>query len=118
MPKKTDTKGSASGESKAGRKSRKFTSEYIRLRTILDAIEMGSLRFALTGATPEERLKRAEKLIEKLHPVAEKISRWNEQGPSAALLASRETDDPCPDGYYYCYGVCLPYPCPPESGNE
>jgi hypothetical protein len=96
-----------------------FAEKYMRLRTILDSIEMGSLRFVLSASSPEEKVKRAEKLIDKLLPIAEKISRWIEQGqPASATRAAAAVDvddDPCPDGYVLCHGVCVPYPCPPDS---
>ena len=121
MPKKT--KG-GSRKGKTAPEAKDFAAKYIRLRTIIDAIEIGSLRYVLTATSPEERIKREEKLIAKLQPLAKRISHWIEADESTAKTSARSAsdvargaDDPCPDGYYLCHGMCLPYPCPPDSDN-
>ena len=116
------TKG-RSAKRKSATPEKDFASKYIRLRTIIDAIEIGSLRYVLTATSPEERIKREEKLIAKLQPIAERISHWIESGQSKAAASAKsigaaaDADDPCPDGYSLCHGICVPYPCPPESDN-
>lgn len=118
MAKKKNARAAKTKKSGSAKKA-DFGGKYIELRTILDSIEMGSLRFLLTASTPEERLKRANKLIGKLLPIAEKISHLIEpEVPASAVreAASGDGDQEwCPDGYWLCSGVCVPYPCPDSA---
>lgn len=100
---------------KKGRKevdaSKELLQTYVKLRTILDAIELGSLRYFLTGVDEAEKMKRAKKLLDKLIPLMRRIQKWDAETIGDAGIP---TEDPghCPDGYYMCYGACVPYPCP------
>lgn len=109
-----------------------YQTTYIQLRTLLDAVEMGSLRYCLELKGNKARIKRMEQVIEDLKKV-EKIIRERrvEQRPSAAPVAAAALargasdapiegdfqpdapgDNGCPDGYYRCGAACVPYPCP------
>jgi hypothetical protein len=99
-----------------------FHPSYVELRTRLDAIEMGALHYLLSGQTDEERNQRAQQLIGMLSDASEQITVLHRTsrasgGASAAramsLLTASEgdTENPCPDGWYNCQGVCSPYPC-------
>lgn len=98
-----------------------FPAAYIRLRTLLDGVEMGALRYTMTGDSADERSKRAKRLAEKLEPLAKRIRKWLEESQSASRalgsVAASDTGEPCPDGFYLCDGCCVPYPCPP-GGTE
>ena len=73
-------------------------SQYALLRTILDSLETGALRFYMEAGSEPERTENFNYLKTKLTPIIERI--W--QKPVA---------DPCPDGYYNCDGYCVSYPC-------
>jgi hypothetical protein len=75
--------------------------QYVELRTILDSLEMGALRFYLDKTTPEEKSKRFAELKCELKPI---ISR---------LFSGVDTlsEGDCPDGYFNCDGCCVPYAC-------
>ena len=72
--------------------------QYVMLRTILDSLQTGALRYYMDAGTQAERDKRFNYLKTKLTPIIEHI--WVK--PKA---------DPCPDGYYNCDGYCVSYPC-------
>ncbi len=73
---------------------------YVRLRTVLDGLEIGSLQYCLDDTHPEKRTQRTEELIEILTPIVEEIQ-------------ARITGGVCGPGQYNCGGVCVPYKCPP-----
>lgn len=73
--------------------------EYVALRTILDSLEIGALRFYLDKTTPEEKSKRFEELKFELMPIIKRL--WGEKA----------LEEGCPDGYFNCDGVCVPYAC-------
>lgn len=122
--KKSDTKKSAklnASEVPVLPKLMDSTVAYVRLRTIIDAVEMGGLRYANAATTDEERIERLTSLAAKLAPIEKSIRKLNLKSPEPAnramKVASGENDtDPdadvsCPDGYYPCNGNCVPYPC-------
>jgi hypothetical protein len=74
--------------------------EYVKLRTMLDSLEIGALRFYLDKTTPEEKRKRFEKLKSELLPIIKRL--WGGEEKIAGG---------CPDGYFNCDGVCVPYAC-------
>ena len=90
----------------AGKKSRKPKAkgtnyaQYARLRTILDSLEIGALRFYLDGTNAAEKKRRLEKLESELLPIIHQV--WN-RGMGIIEV--------CPDGYNNCDGVCVPYAC-------
>jgi hypothetical protein len=75
--------------------------DYQRLRTILDSLEIGALRYYLDGRDVNEKAKRFEELSAKLVPICKDL--WADQLGIAAAG--------CPDGYNNCDGVCVPYSC-------
>lgn len=81
-----------------------FPQAYIRLRTVLDALETGALQYCL-GGTTDERVKRAEQIEEWLIPILSKFKKKPSKPPYTS----------CAEGYYNCGGVCVPYPCPPTD---
>ena len=76
-------------------------SEYVHLRTMLDSVETGALRFYLEADTPEEEKIRFEYLRSHLMKISDHV--WNRTSPRG--------DGPCPDGYYNCNGCCVSYEC-------
>ena len=74
--------------------------EYVALRTILDSLEIGALRFYLDSTTPEEKKDRFEKLKFELVPIIKQL--W---------AGGDKLEGDCPDGYFNCDGVCVPYAC-------
>ena len=81
------------------RKSRINLAQYARLRTILDSLDIGALRYYLDARSAAEREQRYEKLQSALLPIIREI--WN-RGEGLA---------DCPEGYIDCGGVCVPYQC-------
>lgn len=77
-----------------------FPNVYMRLRTVLDGLEIGALQYCLRDDNVKERIKRAEEIIELLIPVIDEIR-------DKTMLPTV-----CADGYYNCGGVCVPYQCP------
>lgn len=75
------------------------TDPYVRLRTILDSVEDGSIRYYLQFQNSPDRSQRYEEIRAVLMPVIDFV--W---GGSAGVL--------CPPGYNNCDGVCVPYTCP------
>ena len=81
------------------KKSKTNLVQYARLRTILDSMDIGALRYYLDAQSVAERTQRFEKLKSALMPIIREI--WN-RGESLAE---------CPEGYIDCGGVCVPYQC-------
>ena len=82
------------------RKRKTNLAQYARLRTILDSLEIGALRYYLDAESAAEREQRFEKLKSALLPIIREI--W---GQSEAIAPE------CPEGYIDCDGVCVPYQC-------
>jgi hypothetical protein len=103
-PKKQGRKTASSSAKKARSKSKveSYYPSYVRLRTMLDSLELLSLRFYLEVSDPVERQKRQEWLSELMMPIVKELESVQE-GITADL---------CPEGYVECMGVCVPYPCP------
>jgi len=74
-------------------------SQYIRLRTLLDSAEVGSLRYYLNALTEAERNKHFDELRSKLQVIID-------------FTWSLDKGDLCPPGYHDCGGCCVPYFCP------
>jgi len=74
--------------------------DYTQLRTLLDSLQVGALRYFLNGegASQPQKLKY---LQDQLMPIIEEL--WN------------PADIDCPDGYFDCEGCCVPYKCPDVS---
>jgi hypothetical protein len=73
-------------------------SQYTLLRTILDSLETGALRYYMSATSEAERDANFKYLRDKLTPIIDHL--WQKQKA-----------DPCPDGYYNCDGYCVSYPC-------
>ena len=82
------------------RKVRTNFAEYARLRTVLDSLEIGALRYYLDAPSAAERKAHFEKLQSALLPIIREI--W---GQSEGIAPE------CPEGYIDCGGVCVPYQC-------
>ena len=76
--------------------------QYVRLRTILDSLEDGSIRYYLEDQERGEGNKRFEELESRLMPIIEWL--WEGEGEIV-----------CPPGYFNCQGVCVPYVCPRDE---
>lgn len=75
--------------------------EYERLRTLLDSLEIGALRYYLNDTDAAEKARRFEKLSSTLLPICREF--WG--GTESIALGG------CPPGYNDCDGVCVPYQC-------
>ena len=76
--------------------------QYVRLRTILDSLELGAIiRFMQLGADQPEGFGELETRL-----VA--ITDWLWKKDTVVANGTIE----CPPGYIDCRGVCVPYPCP------
>lgn len=83
-----------------------FPKAYMRLRTVLDALQINALRYCLEDTKAAERKRRAAEIEAWIMPVIEKLT--NE------MIAPGNPGD-CGDGYHNCGGVCVPYQCPLTS---
>ena len=85
--------------------------EYTNLRTMLDSLEVGALRYFLNGEGLSQPLK-FQFLKGMLQPVIDEL--WHpQQGTNKAGLESE-----CPPGYFDCDGCCVPYKCPDLSNPK
>ena len=82
-----------------------FAKAYIRLRTVMDALEVNALRYCLDNTTTDERIKRAADIENKLMGVIEYVQGIPKKSSDVNRLGI------CDDGYYNCGGVCVPYQC-------
>jgi len=103
-----------------------FCKAYIRLRTVLDALEMNALNYVLEDkATRNNRATQIEALVKSCydqiakHRDYEKKLREDEMNKlksESDVHSYQDTPEmPCPDGYQNCGGVCVPYNCPLSS---
>jgi hypothetical protein len=74
--------------------------QYARLRTMLDSLETGALRYYMLATTQHERDENFEYLKKHLTQVIEHV--WQKETATA---------EACPDGYFSCDGYCVSYPC-------
>ncbi|HYX31085.1 MAG TPA: hypothetical protein VE863_21290 [Pyrinomonadaceae bacterium] len=84
--------------------------DYVSLRTLLDSLEVGALRFFLSS-TSKSQSQKLRYLKGKLTPIVKEL--WRE--PQARKGALLEMD--CPPGYFDCLGLCVPYPCQDGGAN-
>jgi hypothetical protein len=73
---------------------------YTRLRTILDSLEIGAIRYFANAPTAGEKQKRTDEMTDAMMPIIQFL--WSQPGGVIE----------CPEGYTDCNGVCVPYPCP------
>ena len=72
--------------------------QYVQLRTMLDSLQIGALRYFLDPDDPETQREHFDYLYERLMPIIQHI--W-----------AKKKDIECPDGYFDCNGCCVPYQC-------
>ena len=79
-----------------------YQNAYIRLRTVLDSLEITAIQYCLKDTNEQKRIKRADELVQMLLPIIQAIrGKTFGQGPQG-----------CGEGYFDCGGVCVPYQCP------
>ncbi len=81
-----------------------FPEAYIRLRTLLDALEIKALRYVLKGENAAARIELAKKIEPLLRHCIEHIE-------GQPIIG-------CDDGFKMCAGVCVPYECPWNDNLE
>jgi hypothetical protein len=74
--------------------------QYVHLRTMLDSVVAGVLRFYLNATTRAEQEQRFKYLETHLMNISDHV-----------FDRKPEDDDPCPPGYHNCNGCCVPYEC-------
>lgn len=89
------------------RGTRDFPKAYMRLRTVLDSLEISALQYCLEDKNAATRRLRAGEIEAWVMPVIRKL-----QGK---LMEPGAIPGDCGDGYHNCGGVCVPYPCPLSS---
>ena len=80
------------------KKSPNVNKDYVVLRTYLDSLELGSLRYVLSAPTAHAKHQRAAEVEGLLKPIIDFVWKTKEQMD-------------CPEGYIDCHGVCISYPC-------
>jgi hypothetical protein len=105
MAKKAKKSAPAPKGKKSGEKAGSNDHAYTRLRTVLDSLEIGAIRYFASAPTAEEKQKRMEEIQDALKPIID----WLWEGPE---IIGQSTAIDCPEGYTDCHGVCVPYPCP------
>jgi hypothetical protein len=76
--------------------------KYFELRTVLDSLEIGALRYYL-DAKPDDQEERFDYLTTEMMKIVKHT--WAEARAVATVHGT------CPDGYVECYGCCVPYNC-------
>src|ERR1051325_3616860 len=69
-----------------------YRPSYVRLRTLLDALEIASVCYYMEGDTAAEKNIRAEEIERLIRPILIQFNRGFAQG--------------CPPGFYNCGGCC------------
>ena len=83
--------------------------DYTTLRTLLDSLEVGALRYFLSGSGLSQPQK-LKYLKDQLMPIIDDL--WHQQSAD-----KRGIEAECPPGYYDCEGCCVPYKCPEVSAS-
>ena len=86
------------------RKAGDFPKAYIRLRTVLDGLEMDVLRYCLDDKNLQKRLKRIQEVESMVMPIIRALQ--------DKTIKPGDTRTGCGDGLFNCGGVCVPYQCP------
>src|SRR5258708_3080910 len=76
--------------------------QYVHLRTMLDSVVAGALRYYLDPLEGKKQEENFEFLKSHLMPISDRV--WHREKKA-------EITDPCPDGYFNCNGCCVPYEC-------
>jgi|APDOM4702015191_1054821.scaffolds.fasta_scaffold00820_5 hypothetical protein len=79
-----------------------FADDYMRLRTVLDGLEITALRYCLEDESTRVRKDRAAQIVAELMPIIDDFQRRVTAGGGCGL------------GYFNCGGVCVPYKCPKD----
>ncbi len=106
--KKNTTDNTTSSKTTKTKVSNDFPKAYVRFRTMLDALEIISLRYCLKDKDSAKRISRVDELERVLKPIVMEYQNKLSQG----LLVD------CPDGFNNCGGCCVPYDCPGGSGSS
>jgi hypothetical protein len=77
--------------------------QYVHLRTMLDSVVAGALRYYLDPLEGKQQEENFEFLKTHLMIISDRV--WHREKPKPG------PEDPCPDGYYNCNGCCVPYEC-------
>ncbi len=72
--------------------------QYMELRTMLDSVDIGALRYYLNATDHAEQQANYLYLKTKLMEISDHV--WDKP---------HKVD--CPDGYHECNGCCVPYLC-------
>jgi hypothetical protein len=80
---------------------------YVELRTVLDSLEFGAIRYFLAGTSSAEMNTRMETVRTQLLPIIQFLYAQGE-----------EEEIECPEGFNECNGVCVPYACPTLTEEE
>lgn len=81
-----------------------FPKAYVRLRTVLDGLQISVLRYCLEEESAKTRVKRMTEIERMVLPMIHAIQDKLAMAPGSG--------GGCPDGYFDCGGVCVPYQCP------
>jgi len=86
---------------KRSHKMRAYSTDphYVELRTLLDSLEIGALRFYLNDTSASQKEQNFKKLKPELMHIINQV--WG-----------RDREITCPRGYTECDGACVPYSCP------
>jgi hypothetical protein len=94
----TKKRPSASSPKRSKDRTADYGKSYVRLRTMLDAMEIVALRYYFDAETADEKNERAAKLAELIMPMLNQFKK--------GLI------EECPAGLNNCGGCCVPYRCP------
>ena len=84
--------------------------QYVQLRTMLDSVMAGALRFYLDPLEFDKQKENYQFLETHLMAISNRV--WHrEKKPRVKMGKKHNIDDPCPDGYFNCGGCCVPYEC-------
>ncbi len=91
-----------------------YPEAYIRMRTVLDALEMNALYYVLEDEYDATRINRAAETEALLRSCYKEIFmlRFKADVESYGQVMSELPAGDCPSGYHNCDGVCVPYHCP------
>ena len=90
-----------------------FPEAYIRLRTVLDGLEMNALYYVLEDKYAAARTHRAAKievLLRECYDVIIKLRSEKDVQSYGEMI--EQVGGNCPPGYHNCDGICVPYHCP------
>ena len=91
-----------------------FPEAYIRLRTVLDAVEMNALYYVLEDEYDAMRINRAAETEALLRSCYKEIFMLRSKADveSYGEIMPEQPGGDCPPGYQNCGGCCVPYHCP------